>query len=123
MTAFPSLIPSARTFIAGAHPISEATTLNGGEERTGNSNAIVAQSLKLEFKGITESDALSIVTHYNAQQGAYQSFAIPDVLLSGLSTPAAITPTGYAWVYATSPVVNDAPLFREVTVELAMVRI
>jgi hypothetical protein len=123
MTAFPSLTPSTRTFIAGARPISEATTLNGGEERTGNSNAIVGQSLKLAFKGITEAQALLIVAHYNGQQGAYQSFAIPDVLLSGLSAPAAITPTGYAWVYATSPVVNDAPLFCEVTVELTMVRV
>ena len=81
------------------------------------------QSLKLSFRGLTEAQALSIVTHYTGQQGSYQSFAIPDVLLSGLTSPAAITPTNYAWIYAAPPAIVDQPLYREVTVDLVMVRI
>jgi hypothetical protein len=123
MATFPSLTPSSRTFTPGIRPNTAIATLNGGEERTGNSNCIVGQSLKLAFKGITEANALLIVAHYNGQQGGYQSFAIPDAVLSGLTSPAAITPSGYAWVYAARPEVTDEPLYRDVTVELGMVRI
>jgi hypothetical protein len=123
MATFPSLTPSSRTFTPGDRPTTAITTFGGGEERTRNSNCIVGQSLKLAFQGITEAQALLIVAHYNGQQGGYQSFAIPNAVLSGLSSPSEITPSGYAWVYAARPEVTDAPLYRDVTVELLMVRI
>ena len=123
MATFPSLAPSSRTFTPGDRPSATINLLGGGEERTRNSNCIVGQALKLSFQGITEAQALSILNHYTEQQGSYQSFAIPAVLLSGLTSPAAITPTNYAWIYAAPPEIVDRPLYREVTVDLVMVRI
>ena len=123
MTAFPSLTPSSRTFTPGVRPTTAITTLSGGEERTQNSNCIVGQSLRLAFEGLEKADAILIVNHYLEKKTRYKSFAIPNALLSGLTDPAAITPSGYAWIYASRPEVTDAALFRDVTVDLEMVRI
>jgi len=122
MATFPALTPSSRTFTPGRHPHSEIPTLSGLQTRVRTSNVILKQSLRLSFAGLTETEMLSIRTHYIGQQGRFLSFTIPGDLLSGMSTPASFTPTGYSWTYVAPPQISDVACGRyDVTVELATV--
>jgi hypothetical protein len=86
------------------------------------SNAILDQGLRLTFNALTEDEMLSIRSHYTGQRGRFLSFAIPSNLLSGMSTPASFTPTGYSWTYAAPPQITDVGCRRyNVAVELATV--
>jgi hypothetical protein len=86
------------------------------------SNVILDQLLRLSFAALTEAQMLSIRTHYIGQQGRFLSFAIPNDLLSGTTTPASFTPTGYSWTYAAPPQITDVGVQRyDVSVELATV--
>jgi len=122
MATFPSLAPSSRTFTPGRHPHSEIGTLSGLQTRVRTSNVILDQLLRLSFAALTEAQMLSIRTHYIGQQGRFLSFAIPNDLLSGTTTPASFTPTGYSWTYAAPPQITDVGVQRyDVSVELATV--
>lgn len=122
MAAFPSLSPSTRTFTPGRHPHSEIPTLSGLQSRVRTSNVILEQSLRLSFAALTESEMLSIRSHYIGQQGRFLSFTIPNDLLSGTASPASFTPTGYSWTYAAPPQITDIGVQRyDVSVELITV--
>ena len=122
MATFPSLKPATRTFTPGRHPHSEIPTLSGLQTRVRTSNVLLEQRLRLTFAALTETEMLSIRSHYIGQQGRFISFFIPNDLLSGMSTPASFTPTGYSWTYATPPQISDVACGRyDVAVELATV--
>jgi hypothetical protein len=92
------------------------------QTRVRTSNVILDQLLRLSFAALTEAQMLSIRTHYIGQQGRFLSFAIPNDLLSGTTTPASFTPTGYSWTYAAPPQITDVGVQRyDVSVELATV--
>jgi hypothetical protein len=63
---------------------------------------------------------LSIRSHYITQQGRFLSFAIPSSLLSGMTTPAYFTPTGYSWIYGGAPQVEDIPGTQRYTVSVEL---
>lgn len=119
MATFPTLTPSGRSFTPGRHPHSEIRTLNGLQSRVRTSNVILEQRLRLTFVALTETQMLSIRSHYVGQQGRFLSFDIPASLLSGMTTPASFTPTGYSWIYASTPQIEDIGIQRyTVSVEL-----
>lgn len=70
---------------------------------------MLTSALRLTFISLTEANMLSIVNHYNGQQGGYLAFAIPSQLLSGVSAAADYTLTGYQWRYAEPPIIDDIP--------------
>ena len=122
MATFPALTPSSRTFTPGAYPHSEIPTLSGLQTRVMTSNVQLNQRLRLTFAALTETEMLSIRTHYVGQQGRFLSFSIPNDLLSGMTAPASFTPTGYSWTYAAAPQISDVACGRyDVSVELATV--
>ena len=123
MAIFPTLTPSSRTFTPGRHPHSEIPTLNGLQVRVMTSNVILEQQLRLTFVGLTEAEMLSIRSHYVGQQGRFLSFAIPSSLLSGMTTPAYFTPTGYSWIYGSAPQVEDIPGTKRYTVNIELVTV
>ena len=123
MATFPTLTPSSRTFTPGRHPHSEIPTLNGLQVRVMTSNVIIEQQLRLTFIGLTESEMLSIRSHYVGQQGRFLSFFIPSGLLSGMATPGYFTPTGYSWIYGSAPQVEDIPGTQRYTVSVELVTI
>jgi hypothetical protein len=123
MAVFPTLTPSSRTFTPGRHPHSEIPTLNGLQVRVMTSNVIIEQQLRLTFVGLTESEMLSIRSHYVGQQGRFLSFFIPSSLLSGMTTPAYFTPTGYSWIYGSAPQVEDIPGTQRYNVSVELVTI
>jgi len=123
MATFPTLTPSSRTFTPGLHPHSEIPTLSGLQIRVRTSNVLLEQRLRLTFVGLTESEMLGIRSHYIGQQGRFLSFAIPSSLLSGMTTPANFTPTGYSWIYAGPPQVEDIPCAQRYNVSIELVTI
>ena len=123
MATFPALTPSSRTFTPGRHPHSEIPTLNGLQTRVRTSNVVLEQRLRLSFIGLTEAQMLSIRTHYVGQQGRFLSFAIPTSLLSGMTTPANFTPTGYSWIYGSAPQVEDIPCAQRYNVSIELVTV
>jgi hypothetical protein len=123
MATFPTLTPSSRTFTPGRHPHSEIPTLNGLQTRVRTSNVILEQQLRLSFAGLTEAQMLSIRSHYIGQQGRFFSFSIPSSLLSGMTTPTYFTPTGYTWIYASAPQVEDIPGTQRYNVSVELVTI
>ena len=123
MATFPTLTPSSRTFTPGRHPHSQIPTLNGLQVRVMTSNVIIEQQLRLTFIGLTESEMLSIRSHYVGQQGRFLSFFIPSSLLSGMATPGYFTPTGYSLIYGSAPQVEDIPGTQRYTVSVELVTI
>jgi hypothetical protein len=123
MATFPTLTPSSRTFTPGRHPHSEIPTLDGLQIRARTSNVILEQQLRLTFTALTEAQMLSIRSHYIGQQGRFLSFVIPDSLLSGMTTPANFTPTGYSWIYSSSPLVEDIPGTQRYNVSIELVTV
>lgn len=122
MATFPTLTPSSRSFTPGLHPHSEIRTLDGLQARVRTSNVLLEQRLRLTFLALTEAQMLSIRTHYIGQQGRFLSFDIPTSLLSGMTTPASFTPTGYSWIYASTPQITDVACGKhDVSVELVTV--
>lgn len=122
MSTFPSLKPSSRTFTPGGRPHSVINTLNGNNVRVRQSSVFVEQRLRLTFIALTETQMLSIRSHYMGRQGSFLSFAIPNDLLSGFTTPSDFTPPSYRWIYAATPEVEDIACERyTVTVELLTV--
>lgn len=109
MTAFPSLIPSLRTFTPGEYPHTAYQAWSGREGRVRHSNVMLNSTLRLAFISLTEANMLSILSHYNGQQGGYLPFTIPSQLLNGVSAAADYTLTGCRWRYAESPVIDDIP--------------
>lgn len=108
MSTFPALIPSSRTFTPGEYPNTAYTSWSGVEGRVRHSNVMLSSSIRLSFLGLTESEMLSILSHYQGQLGSFTSFTIPDEVVSGLSI-LDLELTGYSWRYAEPPEVEDLP--------------
>jgi hypothetical protein len=109
MATFPTLTPSSRTYTPGEYPHTVYTGLSGDESRVRHSSAMAGSAVRLAFYGLTESDMLSILSHYQGQYGSFRSFDVPSALWSGMTDATAFTLTGYSWRYESSPAVADLP--------------
>lgn len=106
MATFPTLYAATRVFTPGDYPHTPYQTFSSRNRRVLHSNAITAAKLKLSFIHLSEADMLSVLDHYETQQGDFVPFAIPSSLLQGF-TAADFIPTGYVWRYAEPPQVSD----------------
>jgi len=106
MSTFPTLIPSTRTFTPGIYPHTAFVGMSGKANRVRNSNAMLQSQLRLTFMAITEAQMLSILTHYNGQQGSFLSFPLPSAAWSG-GTASDLELSGYGWIYREPPTVED----------------
>ena len=102
MAQFPALSPSAAPITFGAVPVTTASSLNGSESRIRHGTAEIGRRLRLTFENVSESDFLTILSHYREQRGGFDSFGFNTTTLA-----AALTPSGYAWLYASPPQVVD----------------
>lgn len=116
MSTFPALSPQARTYIPGATAITPIAVSTGDEITVRHSNASVGNILRFTFRGLTSTQHSQIINHYNIH-GQFQAFDLPTELLAGSDL---IFPTGYLWIYATSPQTSYTPGLVDVTVELQL---
>jgi hypothetical protein len=106
MATFPTLTPSTRTFTPGLYPHTVFAGMSGKSNRVRNSNAMLQSQLRLSFMAITEAEMLSILAHYNGQQGSFLSFPLPSAVWSG-GTASDFELSGYGWIYREPPTVED----------------
>lgn len=108
MATFPALIPSSRTFIPGEYPNTAYSAWSMVEGRVRHSNVMLSSSIRLQFLGLSESEMLSILNHYQGQLGGFTSFEIPSEVVSGFSVED-LQLSGYSWHYIEPPTVSDLP--------------
>lgn len=82
-STFPTLVPSSRQFTQGDWPIARFTAQNGSEVRILYGNREVGQSLDLGYENITDAEAESFITHYQAMKGTYDTFSLPQPITDG----------------------------------------
>jgi hypothetical protein len=109
MATFPALVPASRTFTAATYPGAVQLAYSGRESRVRTSNAQTGARFRLAFSALTEDEMLSIRDHYYGQLGRFRPFQLSTELLSGMANPSAVTPTGYQWIYVSSPKITDLP--------------
>ena len=120
MTAFPTLIPSGRTFTPGIYPHTPFRAMSGKQGFVRNSNVMTSSQLRLTFAAITEAQMLSILTHYQGQRGTFISFPLPSAIWSGVSSVSDYQLAGYGWRYIDPPNVTDAMCANAYDVELTL---
>lgn len=120
MATFPTLIPSSRTFTPGEYPHTAFTGMSGRSNRVRNSNVMLSSQVRLTFAAITESQMLSILTHYQGRLGTFQSFPLPTAIWSGVSSINDYQLSGYGWRYIEPPNVSDAMCANAYDVELTL---
>lgn len=107
MATFPTLNPSTRIYTPGVYPHTAFTGFSGKQNRVRNGSVMLASQLRLTFFAVTESEMLSILSHYQGQQGTFKSFGLPSIIWSGLVS-ADYQLAGYGWVYKEPPTVEDS---------------
>lgn len=110
MAAFPSLIPTGRTYTPGRYPHSRIPTYSGLEVRVRHSSTPTGARLRLSFAAITRSELLEVQAHYGTQLGGFLAFTLSEEVLEGVTTPESLVPSDQQWIYAGPPVVTDVPI-------------
>ena len=112
MTTFPSLEPDTRRLNYGDYPQNIHEGLSGGD---------VEQILTITYQHLTETQAQTLLTHFNGQNGTIESFDLSSIIWSGYSTPP-VSSSNYKWRYAKPFVMNiSAPQRYSTTIELISV--
>jgi len=117
MATFPALGPNTRSYTPGSYANSHIPTLNGDEMSVRHTNAAINYSLRLGYRGLTIEQHAQIISHYTLH-GRYEPFDLPAVVLQSSDLT---FPSGYLWIYASSPQTQYSPGLIDVTVELELV--
>lgn len=102
MADFPALAPSTRPLTPGQWGGATLLAMGGQVSTVRRSSAEIGRRLSLRFEAITEAQFLQIVSHYQGQRSGLDGFSFTTTTL-----PAAYTPTGHNWLYASPPQVTD----------------
>ena len=101
MTTFPSLEPETRALVYGDYHQNVHDGLSGGNVRFKVGSKRIAQRLTITYEYLTETEAQSLLTHYNGQNGSIVAFDLSSSVWSGYSTPP-VSSSSYQWRYAQS---------------------
>ena len=74
--AFPTLVPTARSFDPGNYPIKAFKAQNGTETRILYGSTRTNMKLQLNYANITDAKAELFLDHYDEVQGTFQTFTI-----------------------------------------------
>ena len=101
MTTFPSLEPETRALIYGDYPQNVHEGLSGGNVRFKVGAKRIAQRLTITYEYLTETEAQTLLSHYNGQNGSIVPFDLSSSVWAGYSTPP-VSSSSYQWRYAQS---------------------
>jgi len=107
MTAFPSIVPSARSRGGPAYAVEVIATITGQAAPIRLGNLSAGDVIDLTLSGIDEATVHDIREHFEGQFGRVLSFALSASVINALSDGASLTPTGCSWVYDSVPEVED----------------
>tara|TARA_R100000278_G_scaffold122868_1_gene110299 strand:- start:1479 stop:1850 length:372 start_codon:yes stop_codon:yes gene_type:complete len=121
MTTFPSLEPLKTTLGYGDYPQNIHEGLSGANVRFKLGNKRVEQTLVIDYEYLTETEAQSLITHFNGQNGSIVPFDLSSIIWSAWSTPP-VSSSSYQWRYSKALNISlSAPNRYSVSVELITV--
>ena len=121
MTTFPSLEPLKTTLGYGDYPQNIHEGLSGANVRFKLGNKRVEQTLVIDYEYLTETEAQSLITHFNGQNGSIVPFDLSSIIWSAWSTPP-VSSSSYQWRYSKALNISlSAPSRYSVSVELITV--
>ena len=127
MTAFPSIVPTSRSFEAGDWPIKRFVSQSGFEVRILYGDRRTGHTLSLGYENIDDATVEQFFQHYYEQKGTYQSFAfgtVASTIGQGWEGSSGFFEAGAAvqWRYAGPPTVQQVrPGISSVTVNFVAV--
>ncbi len=74
--AFPTLVPTSRSFESGDYPVKTFKAQNGKEHRILYGSNRTNMKLSLSYANITDANAELFLDHYDEVQGTFGTFAI-----------------------------------------------
>jgi hypothetical protein len=74
--AFPSLVPTSRSFESGDYPVKTFKAQNGKEHRILYGSNRTNIKLSLSYANITDANAELFLDHFDEMQGTFQTFTI-----------------------------------------------
>ena len=74
--AFPSIVPSSRSFSPGDFPVKKIQSQSGEETRILYGSKRTRMSLALTYKNVTDAKAEEFLDHYHEMNGTYKTFSI-----------------------------------------------
>ena len=120
--AFPSLVPTARSFESGDYPIKTFKAQNGKEHRILYGSNRTNMKLSLSYANIEDADAELFLDHYDEVQGTFGTFVIGEDSRKGWKGNKDALGAGFqgnSYRYESPPqVAQVAPGFSTVTVNL-----
>lgn len=121
MTTFPSLEPLKTSLFYGDYPINKHQGLSGANVRFKLANKRIQQILIIEYEHLTETEAQSLISHFNDQNGSIVPFDLSASIWSAWSTPP-ISNSNYQWRYTKPLSVSlSAPNLYSISIELITV--
>ncbi len=121
MTTFPSIEPDTRALVYGEYPINTHVGLSGGNVRFLLANKRIEQRLTITYEYLTETQAQTLLDHFNGQNGTIVEFDLSSQIWSGYSTPP-VNSSNYKWRYANSFQISiSAPNKYSTSIELISV--
>jgi len=111
-TAFPDLVPSARTFVPGNYPVKAYLAMNGVEHRLLYGSTRTQMTLQLSYQNISDTDAASFFKHFDEMKGTLFGFdlGLPDEGTKGGYTgnsTFAMNANGGEWRYSEPPTMTS----------------
>lgn len=121
MTTFPSLEPLRTSLEYGDYPQNIHQAFSGSDVRFKLANKRIEQILRIDYEHLTESEAQSILTHFNDQNGTIEAFDLSAIIWSKWSTPP-VDSTNYKWRYLRPlNIALSAPNRYSISVELVTI--
>lgn len=126
-TAFPTVQPTSRSFVAPTWPTKTQASQSGVITRRLWGSRPSRARLRLRFDNINDTSTTEILSAYNTAKGSVDSLTLPSIIFKGASAglqqwlDASATGAGLLWCFSegTSPQVESvAPGRSTVTVEL-----
>ena len=123
MTTFPSLEPETRALVYGDYPQNTHEGLSGGNVRFKVGAKRIAQRLTITYEYLTETEAQSLLTHFNGQNGTIEPFDLSSQVWLGYSTPP-VSSSSYKWRYNSAFQISlSSPTRYSTSIELITVPI
>jgi len=120
--AFPTLVPSSRTFESGDYPVKTFKAQNGKEHRILYGSNRTNMKLSLTYASIEDTGAELFLNHFDEVQGTFGTFVIDERVRAGWKgdkDALGAESHGNLYRYENPPqVAQVAPGFSTVTVNL-----
>ena len=75
-TSFPKLVPTSRAFDPGNYSVKAFQAMNGVEHRLLYGSVRTQMTLQLQYDNISDTDAASFMTHFDAMKGTFLGFTL-----------------------------------------------